>query len=159
MKDEDYAYAVARIRANEKNLLTNSDIDALIKAKTYDEAIKVLQSKGWASPNNSEDSVAYNQKKLWNLLCESVPDKSELAVFTVQNDFFNVKAALKCMLTEKSPDELFVYPTSLNIEQLVYAVKKHDFSLLGDFGEACKNAYETACQTQNGQNAEIVLDT
>ena len=163
MKDEDYAYAVARIRANEKKLLTGGDIEALLKCKTLDEVVRFLQSREWIDKNEESfdigKAVAYNQKRLWTLLTESVPCKDELFVFTVQNDFFNIKAALKCMLTSNSAKELFVFPTSLDLDMTVENMQKHNFSAFGSaFSSACKQAYEIACRTQNGQNAEIILD-
>ncbi|MCM1363646.1 MAG: V-type ATPase subunit [Faecalibacterium sp.] len=159
MRDEDYAYAVARIRANERNLLTNSDIEQLVKCKTFDDTVNFLKSKGWIPKDGNgfdiSDAVAFNQKKLWTLLCESVPDKDELNIFTVQNDFFNIKAALKCMITSQSADRLFTYPTSLDLDKINESIKKHDFS---SFDESFEEAYKIACQTQNGQNMEIILD-
>jgi len=163
MKDDAYAYAVARIRANERNLLTEKDIQALIDCKSFGEAVDLLVSKNWAQKSSDDFSIAKaigeNQKKLWTLLCESVPEKEKLRVFTVQNDFFNLKAALKCMLTGKDPNELFAFPTSLDLKSVDAAVKNHDFSSLDpDFGQALKEAYEAAVQTQSGQNADIILD-
>ncbi len=163
MKDDAYAYAVARIRANERNLLTDKDIQALIDCKSFGEAVDLLVSKNWAQKSADKFSIAKaigeNQKKLWALLCESVPEKEKLRVFTVQNDFFNLKAALKCMLTVKDPNELFAFPTSLDLKSVDAAVKNHDFSLLDpDFAQALKEAYEAAVQTQSGQNADIILD-
>ena len=43
----EYTYAVARIRAKEKDLLSGYDMERLILAKTYDEAIKILIEKGF----------------------------------------------------------------------------------------------------------------
>ena len=42
MKNEDYAYAVARIRANERKLLTNADIESLLRCRSFDDAVKFL---------------------------------------------------------------------------------------------------------------------
>ena len=48
MKDIDYATAVARVKINENRLLDSSDIDRLIGAKTLDEAVALLNEKGYS---------------------------------------------------------------------------------------------------------------
>lgn len=162
MKDSDYAYAVARIRANERYLLTSGDIERIVTAKTLDEAIGILKERGRSfdgEKNEIENMLESEQKKLWSLLCESVSNREQLNVLCVQNDFFNLKAALKCMITGKDASCFFAFPTSLDTEKLISAFKGHDFDLLPDeMKDAAKEAYETACRTENGQSADIIID-
>ena len=162
MKDTDYAYAVARIRANERYLLSKSDIERLICAKKLSEALGVLKEHGWSvsgEKNEIENAILNQQKALWNLLCECVPEKDSLSVLCVQNDFFNLKAVLKCMITGKDASAFFVYPTTLDLELLVSAFKMHNFELLsGSIRETAEEAYNTACRTENGQSADIIID-
>lgn len=163
MKDTDYAYAVSRIRANERKFLTSSDIESVIGAKDLTQAVSFLTSKGWAKESEKSDIsdiIKAQNKEVWTLLCESVPDKSELSVFTVINDFYNIKAALKCSFLNTEPDGYFAYPTSIDTDALKQALKTHDFSLLGeDFEKPIKEAYEALARSQNGQNADIILDS
>ncbi len=162
MKDSDYAYAVARIRANERYLLSKSDVERLVTAKTLFEAESVLKERGWnfdGEKTEIENALEHEQKKLWALLCESVGDRKQLDVLCVQNDFFNLKAALKCMITGKDANNFFAFPTSLDLETLVSAFKTHDFELLSpEMKDTAKEAYETACRTENGQSADIIID-
>lgn len=162
MKNEDYAYAVARIRANEKRLLTDADIESIINSQNISDALAVLASHGWQRENEEGfdlgELLTGEQKRLWTLLNESVPDKSVLPVLTVYNDCFNLKAALKCAVTDADPVSLYVYPTSLNLADLTKAAKMHEFSILGNFEPAAKTAWETLCRTQNGQDGDILID-
>lgn len=163
MKDTDYAFAVARIRANENKLLTSSDVERLISAETFKECIDLLKSKGYSfeDENGENFSLALEKQKkaLWTLLNEAAPDKEQLKVLCVQNDYYNLKAALKAMICEKSAKGLFAYPTSLDLAALEKAVESHEFSALpGVMGECAKEAYETACRTENGQSADIIID-
>lgn len=162
MKDIDYAYAVARIRANERCLLSKSDVERLVSAKTFAEAVGFLKECGRnfdGEKTEIENMLENEQKKLWSLLCESVGDRGLLRVLCVQNDFFNLKAALKCMITGKDASNLFAFPTSLDLETLVSAFKTHDFELLPfEMKETAKQAYEVACRTENGQSADIIID-
>ena len=73
MKDTDYAYAVARIRANERYLLSKSDIERLISSKKLSEALGVLKERGWSTDGEKgeiENAIRGQQKALWALLCE-----------------------------------------------------------------------------------------
>ena len=54
MHETEYAYAVARIRANETKLLTRADIDQLIEAESYEAAVRLLADKGFAVPEKGE---------------------------------------------------------------------------------------------------------
>ena len=104
MRDTDYAYCVARIRANERYLLKEKDLSELLECKTYDSAVEYLLGKKWISEKGEiSDCIRYQSEKLWQLLSESVPDKKDLDVLTVVNDFFNIKAAVKCHFTGKEP--------------------------------------------------------
>ena len=44
---EQYTYAVARIRALEVSLFSDSTIDQLIACQSYDQALQFLEEKGW----------------------------------------------------------------------------------------------------------------
>ena len=44
---EQYTYAVARIRALEVSLFSNSTIDQLIACQNYHQCLQFLEEKGW----------------------------------------------------------------------------------------------------------------
>ena len=96
MKDTDYAYCVARIRANETKLLTNKQLKELCYCGDYNETVKMLSDYGWICEGTSVKEITdYQQKILWNLLVTSVPDKKVLDIFCVLNDYFNIKTCVK----------------------------------------------------------------
>ncbi len=160
MRDTDYAYCVARIRANERYLLKEKDISELLESKSYDSAISCLIDKKWISEKGEiSDCIRYQSEKLWQLLSESVPDKKELDILCIVNDFFNIKAAVKCHFTGKDPNAYYIKPTSLNLDELTEKVSSHRFSSIGGVkGECAEESYRTACLTENGQNADIIVD-
>ena len=45
MHENEYAYAVARIRANELNLLTPAETEQLISAESYEAALRLLGTR------------------------------------------------------------------------------------------------------------------
>ncbi len=160
MRDTDYAYCVARLRAAESRLLSDEDFEALVSAKTYFEAVKYLIEKGYAQKNMGlTQIISFQNRELWDMLSSSVPDKKELDALCILNDFFNIKAAIKCFFTDDDAEDYFIYPTTVDLERLVQGVKENDFSSLSGLkGESAKEAYETVCRTSNGQNGEIIID-
>ena len=160
MRDTDYAYCVARIRANERYLLKEKDLSELLECKSFDSAIDYLIGKKWISEKGEiSDCVKYQSEKLWQLLSESVPDKKELDILCTVNDFFNIKAAVKCHFTGKDPNAYYIKPTTLNLDELTGKVSDHKFSSIGGTkGRCAQESYKTACLTENGQNADIIID-
>ena len=160
MRDTDYAYCVARIRANERYLLKETDLSELLECKSFDSAIDYLIGKKWISEKGEiSDCVKYQSEKLWQLLSESVPDKKELDLLSVVNDFFNIKAAVKCHFTGKDPSAYYLKPTTLSLDELTEKVSSHKFSSIGGSkGKCAEESYKTACLTENGQNADIIID-
>ena len=161
IKDTDYAYADARLKANENKLLTTSDIETLVSCRSVKDCYDFLAAKGWKLDETVGLTEALKQQnqELWQLLTESVPDKSVLDVLTVCNDYFNVKAALKASFVGTEADRLFVYPTSVDLEMLQTSVKRHDFDALGErMGNAAREAYQAALTSESGQAADIIID-
>lgn len=160
MKDIEYAFCVARIRANESNLLTTDFINKLIEVASYYDAVRMLEECGWIIDGESiSDFVKMQNTKLWELLKNSVPDKNELNVLCVVNDYFNIKTAVKCALTGENPENYFVQPTTIDAVEVYNKIKVHDFSNLPESISVCAElAYAIAERTENGQNADIIVD-
>lgn len=160
MKKLDYAYCVARLRANETYMLEKGFILRLCESQSVNNALSLLMEIGWISEKGEiKDIIVQKNKELWQLLNESVPDKKELELFCVLNDFFNLKAAVKCCFTDNDAAEYYLYPTSLDLNELTEKSRIHDFSSLKHpYAEEIQKAYKMACQTENGQSAEIIVD-
>lgn len=162
VRDLDYAFAVARIRANERYMLTTSDIETIISSGSVRKAISFLASKKWFSCDETSGIKEITENVLnntWNLLSESVPDKAELEIFTVQNDFFNLKTALKSSFAHIDAEKLYVYPTSLDITKLNnFYLNGHLDKIKYEYVSAFSEAADALNKTESGQLAEIILD-
>ncbi|MBQ3137144.1 MAG: V-type ATPase subunit [Clostridia bacterium] len=160
MKNLDYAYCVARLRANEAYMLSGAFMMKLCESESLDGALSLLTEKGWIKEKGSvKDIISLKNKELWTLLNESVPDKDELGMFCVLNDFFNIKTAVKCQFSGADPFDYYLYPSSVDLASLTEKAKLHEFSSLRLRGaDTAEKAYRTALLTENGQNAEIIID-
>lgn len=169
MKETDYAYAVARIRANELGLLTTADIEQLITTENYQTALHILEEKGWINPENNDDVNAALKKQIdntWHLLSELSPDLGELDFLIVKNDFHNIKAVLKKFISANvfgsdiSGTDSFVTPSSIDPEKIKNAIFNKRFNELPDFAkDAAEKTYEVLIRTADGQLADIMLDS
>ena len=159
MKKAEYPYAVARIRKNETYLLTKKDIDRLTAAPDLGHARSFLEERGWDFSGGTAGALKDQKGRLHKLMTECLPDDGNVRLFTVMNDYYNVKVALKCAFTGEEEERLFIRPTGLDLDLLKQAFEKHDFSILPEpFASDAKKAYESAAATESGQAADAILD-
>ena len=158
MRETDYTYAVARIRANELNLLTSEDIKQLISAASTDVSLRILTDKG-RSGNDETELCENEMSKAFSLICESVPDNSLTDALAVGNDFFNLKAAIKTVFSGLESESYMTSPCLTDSGKIIEAVKTNNFTLLPDYLAECgEKAYKAISECQSGQKAEIIID-
>lgn len=161
LKDTEFAYAVARIRSNENKLLSSPVIESLISASSYNEAQKILSDAGYGDFSKfDEDKILSDvQERAFKLIYESAPDKKCLDFLIVKNDFHNIKALLKCMVSGMSTDGLLLSPSVVDAEKLELALKSKSFDdLEKPFCDIARRAYELVTTTMDGQTLEVFLD-
>ena len=161
MRDTDYAYCVARVRAAESKMLTADDLKKLREFSRLSDAIRFLKEKSWTSSDGEtvREIISFEKNNLWKLLSESVPDKAELSVLCALNDFFNIKAVVKCLLCGISPEGYIMVPTTVNVDSIKENLYKRDFSaIFKDKSDAAEKAYFSAVESESGQLAEVIVD-
>ncbi len=161
MKDTEFAYAVARVRSNENKLLSSANVEALINTSDYKEALKLLSDFGYANVEvKGEEAVLSSVlKNAFELIYTSAPDKKCLDFLIVKNDFHNIKALLKCLVVNKSCDNLLLTPSVVDTAVIKSAVETKDYSILPEYlSDTVRKAYELVTLTMDGQQLEIFLD-
>lgn len=161
-RDTDYAYAVARVRANELTLLTEADIDQLIDADSYESAMQMLSEHGWGDLDGVSDYPEYleaHAAETWNLLEELLDDVHVLDVLLVQNDMQNVKAALKNLIVRGDTAGLYNHSTVYDTESVINAVAEKRFGDLPAFmQQPVTDAYNVLTSNANGQLSDAIID-
>ena len=159
--EQEYIYAVARIKARELSLLTQQDLDRLMACKTPAECFRALADKGWGAggETSAEAIFAAEEKKTWALMHELLHDLTPFSVLLYPIDFNNMKAAVKCTVTNAEPHNVFMSGGTVEPEKMQQAVRENDFSFLPDFmAEAAKKATDALLTTRDGQRCDIILD-
>ena len=58
MRETDYAYAVARVRAHESRLLTRADLDRLLTAADEAECRRILADRGYPARGTAAEMLS-----------------------------------------------------------------------------------------------------
>ncbi|MFP4022356.1 MAG: V-type ATPase subunit [Candidatus Paceibacterota bacterium] len=97
----DYIYAGSKVKALEKNLLTHNQVDVLLTAKSYEEALQNLHDTfvGPYLVQNKENKIPYileviiaDTKKL---IMSMAPEPELLKILWLKYDFYNLAAIIK----------------------------------------------------------------
>ena len=163
-RDTDYVYATMRIRANEKSLLTSSQISRMVDAKTPEEAAKILAEAGYpeVSARSFSDvcqSISKMQEQAISLVAEISENSALKDVFLLKYDFHNIKAILKAQITGENPEHIMSRFSTVPPSDLISAVRLGDFSNIPKkMAEAISVAAEKLSHTRNPQISDFVLD-
>lgn len=104
VKQEDYAYATARIRAREQKLLSRNRLERLFEMKDYSDAVKIMVEAGYGNEQidnrksgveNLESILSTELLKTYDLIGEMIPDPVVLNLFRKKYDYLNAKLILK----------------------------------------------------------------
>ena len=145
----DYANAVAVVRTLESRLFNRHDFDQLINARDGKEFETLI---------NSKDSG--NLTEVWEMLRGFAPDSKELEIMLYQNDFHNLKAVLKAMISGREPDKYIIKPSNIDTETLKKAFRSKDMDLLpAHMRDTAVEAYGILTTTLDGQSADTYIDS
>lgn len=161
MADKLYTYAVARIRSKELTLLTKSFFDQLLASKTYEDCMRLLKDKGWGSQGEEtvEELLQTERRKTWDLISELVEDMSVFDTLLYENDFHNLKAAIKQVYINKELGNIYISHGTIDPKTIQQAVIERDFSLLPEHMRQCgEEAYDVQLHTGDSQLCDIIID-
>lgn len=161
MADNQYVYAVARIRSKELSLLSGAFLEQLTAADSYDECIRLLTEKGWGdeASKDAQTLLAAERKKTWGLISELVEDMSVFDVFLYANDYHNLKAAIKEIGTGHEYPGIYIDQGTVDVKLIHDAIRNREFNNLPESMRAPgEEAYKALLHTQDGQLCDIIID-
>lgn len=161
MSQEQYIYAVARVRSKELALLDKSVLEQLLSCKTYEDCLKILSDKGWGDHNgeSAEEILSQEREKTWSFIRELVSDMSVFDTFLYEKDFHNLKAAIKQVYIRNEVPNIFINDGTVDANQIYEAVKNHDFSILPEHMQVpAEEAYQVQMRNGDGQLCDVILD-
>ena len=158
---QQYTYAVARIHTKENSMLSIQDMERLLAASDMAEAMAFLSEKGFAVSDSGliDEIISQERAKMWKLISELVDDLSVFDIFLYENDFHNLKAAVKSTLNDSTPENVFVDNGSVPWEKIYNSVKNREFAELPGFVQGiAERAVKTLMETGDGGLCDVIID-
>ena len=158
---QDFTYAVARIRFRETKLLSDTDLNALLMSSDADAVMRLLRDKGWGDNTDCrpEELLALEENKLWEFINETVDDISVLNFLLIPNDYHNLKVILKCITRDMEPDSMLIEDSVEDAQAIYKAIKSREYGDLPEYlQEVAQDAMTTLLQTSDGQLCDIIVD-
>ncbi len=152
MKDTNYAYAVANVRAVETRLLSKAFMEQLTDATDIDDVKRILGDSG---VDGFEDYMV----KTWEFLKEIAPDTKCLEFLIVKNDFHNLKAIIKGIVSSTDGREFCIRPCVLDIDELYEKLTQKEFEQLPKWiSKTAQESYGLLTSTMDGQLFDMFID-
>lgn len=170
IKDADYLYLSAMIRALEPSLLDSQRMERMIEARSDEDALRVLSECGYGGMESSGGADSISLKTLELLLSRKrrelfyelralAPDTRIVDIFQIKYDYHNLKALIKCQAVSAQAASLLIDSGRIDIKQMSTAVNQSDLRGLPDkMREAAESAIGILAATSDPQAADIELD-
>ena len=159
---EEYTYAVARIRALEVSLFSNSTIDQLIACQDYRQCLQFLEEKGWGdseTAGNAEAILTREEEKIWEVVQELSIGMENFDVLSYPKLFHNLKAAIKAVCTQEKNRHIFYEDVKIPGKEMLEIIQEKNFGKLPvQMQHAAEEAYEKLLQTGDGQLCDVIID-
>ena len=159
---DKYIYAVSRIRHKETKLFSKKHIEQMIAMPDKVSVLRFLTEHGYGDEMSFDnaDAMLYSEgEKLWTFIRELTDDLSVFDFLRIQNDYHNLKAAVKAVYTETTPDGLFKSGSKYDPESIYEALNKKEYSSLpDDFAVLAQSALTELLRTGDGQLVDVMID-
>ncbi len=164
IKNTDYLFLSAYIRAREVSLLGAARLEQMVDAADFDEAVKVLVECGYpdltgASDRKVED--AFNQRRAAFLkdIEGACPEKQLVTAFRMRYDYHNAKVLTKAEAANVDGGRLLSDCGRVPPQVLADAFYEDDWRLVPSaLAAAIRQARTTLSNTANPQLSDMSLD-
>lgn len=160
--EQTYTYGVARIRALEASLFSGDVMNSLLQCGDFEDCMNFLRGKGWGNGNpeqSLEEMLQMEESRADKILHELVEDKEQCEILTINNEFHNLKAAIKKLCTDQKTQNIYFENTALAPEILEDCIRQGNYNMLpNNMSDSAKEATEILLRTGDGQLCDIIVD-
>ncbi len=161
MKDADYIYAVARIRAKEKSLLSDGDVQVMTGLPDAAAVIQYLKDRGWGNrdTSSSEELLSAEDVKTRELIRELKVDQRILDVLGFPQIYHNLKTAIKQVCTGHQDSLAYYGDPVYDQRYFEEIIRDNRFEALPEhMQKAAAYAKEIMLTTRDGQRCDSIVD-
>ncbi len=163
-RDEDYAYATARVRAVEVHLLDEARLERILDAPSIADCMKLLaearygegvtgREQGWEALLDGELARCYS------FLAHLMPDPDTLDVFRLREDYLLLKRMLKALYQGQDAAGVAGTPGTVPASLLARAVIDNKPGILPEtMGKALAEAMAEFGKRADPRDIDLVLD-
>ena len=161
VKDEDYLFLSAMLRAKEAGMLESGDFAAMAGALTAADALKTAQEHGYPqlrldTPAHLEEDLNAYRTEIYEELEALLAEPEILDLFRIKYDYHNAKAIVKAKALEENPDGLLSRAGRTDPDLLKTFLE--DENAQGSMADAMREAEDVLARTGNPQLSDFVLD-
>ena len=161
----NYVFACARVRANEKNLLGREKLFQMIDARSLEDALKILEDAQYGEegknilPSSYEKTLAEERDKLYAFLRSLAPDAEEFRVFAYPFDYHNIRVLLKAEALGTDGSGLLMTGGILKPAAMAAAIRERNLSSLTPLmKKAVEEGADTLARTKDPQSVDLICD-
>lgn len=159
-----WGFSVGNVRAREASMLKREDLDQLAALSTESELVSALQDKGFGSGDKGQNVtferlIEDETASIWDYARTTAADITVFYPLMLDNDYHDLKTAIKGILSGKEYKHLLSEPTVVGLDSITAAAEQKKFSLLPEYmAEDAKEAYSVLAETADAQLFDGILD-
>lgn len=164
IKDTDYVFISALIRARETKLPAGSHFERMLAADSTAEAAKIPEECGFGnlaglSSEDMEERLSSRRSELLSELSSMVPDSDIVNIFRLKYDYHNAKVLIKAAAARTDGERLLSKDGRVAAHVLSEAYLQSDYKdIPAALGSAMAEASEVISRTGDPQLSDFVLD-
>lgn len=164
IREEDYAYATARVRAVEPRLLDSQKMDRLLESPSVSDATKLLAEARYGegmdvSEVGWEDLLEAEGARVVAFLTDVMPYPELLDVFRLQTDYLQAKRLLKALYQGKDPGAVTGLPGTVPLARLVRSIRdRKPYELPEQLVRTMFDAMDQFGKSGDPRDIDLVLD-
>jgi V/A-type H+-transporting ATPase subunit C len=164
VKDTEYLFLSATLRAREANMLSRDRMDRMLSAQTFAESAKILTDCGYEDMSHMDakgiDAVLEKRREsIFGEIARMAPQRQLVDAFRLKYDYHNAKVIVKAEGAGVDGAHLLSHSGSVDPDALREAYEADDFRFLpARIGQAMAAAKSTLARSGNPQLADLELD-
>ena len=164
IREEDYAYATARVRAVEPRLLDGQRFERLLEAPTVSDALKLLTEARYAEGSDMselgwEALLEAEGERVAAFLADVMPYPEVLDAFRLQTDYLQAKRLLKALYQGKDPGAVTGMPGTVPMSALLRTIQdRKPYDLPELLVSTIFAAMDTYGKSGDPRDIDLVLD-
>lgn len=154
-----YAYAVARVRVAELNMLDRNRIERMLGSDTFSGAVRVLYEAGYPEYEDYEEVLKKSAAGIYDYLKEISPEPRIFDMFAYRYDAHNIKILLKYEMMEGRGGEALEDNGIFEKNALRVMIRERELKKLPvEFAQAIEKSIDVFARTKNPQAIDILVD-